>query len=421
MLCKNPTSTKINIIDSIMGSGKTSWAIQYMKEAPAYQKFIYITPFKTEVERVISSVNRDFKQPEGDSDGETKLEDIKRLIADGENIVSTHSLFKRVDSEVIDLLEMENYILILDEVMDVIEQVKISKDDLKMLIQNRVIEVGKKGVVSWKQVDYQQGYFEKIRNLANTGNLMMYEDDTCEPIAIYWTFPVETFKCFEEVYILTYMFNGQIQRAYFDIFGLDYNYHSVKIRDEKYMLSSYVSYNKEDRSHLKSLINIYYPSPRDKKDMNKIGSKHSSFSVSDLKKKTMNTETKRVIRNCAYNFYRNKCKVPTKEVMWTTFKDFKDKIRPSGLNDQFVSENARATNDYQHKSTCIYIANRYTNPVIKNFFSMHDVQVDMDLFALSELLQWLFRSRIRTGKSINVYIPSIRMRTLLEQYLNNEI
>ncbi|MDM5282665.1 hypothetical protein [Peribacillus frigoritolerans] len=421
MLLKIPTQKNINIVDSIMGSGKTSWAIQYMNEAPTYQKFIYITPFKTEVERVLSSVNRDFKQPDGDSAGETKLEDIKRLISDGENIVSTHSLFKRVDSEVIDLLEMENYILILDEVMDVIEQVKISKDDLRMLIQNKVIEVDKKGIVSWEQVDYQQGYFEKIRNLANSGNLMMYQDEANEPIAIYWTFPVETFKSFEKVFILTYMFNGQIQRAYFDLFGLNYNYKSVISTNEEYKLSSYIPYQEEDRLHLKNLINIYYSSPRDKKDMNKIGKKHSSLSVSDLKRKTINTETIRLIRNCAYNFYRHKCNVPTEEVMWTTFQEFRDKVTPSGLKDHFVSVNARATNDYQHKSTCIYLANRYTNPVIKNFFSKHEVEINVEIFALSELLQWLFRSRIRTDQPIYVYIPSIRMRTLLEQYLNNEI
>ena len=421
MLLKIPTQKNINIVDSIMGSGKTSWAIQYMNEAPTYQKFIYITPFKTEVERVLSSVNHDFKQPDGDSAGETKLEDIKRLIADGENIVSTHSLFKRVDSEVLDLLEMENYILILDEVIDVIEQVKISKDDLKMLIQNKVIKVDKNGIVSWEQVDYQQGYFEKIRNLANSGNLMMYQDEANEPIAIYWTFPVETFKSFEEVFILTYMFNGQIQRAYFDLFGLNYNYKSVISTNEEYKLSSYIPYQEENRIHLNNLINIYYSSPRDKIDINKIGKKQTSLSVSDLKKKTRNTETKKLIRNCAYNYYRHKCTVPTEEVMWTTFQEFKDNVTPTGLKDHFVSVNARATNDYQHKSTCIYLANRYTNPVIKNFFSKHDVEVDVDLFALSELLQWLFRSRIRTDQPIQVYIPSIRMRTLLEQYLNNEI
>ncbi|GAB1793934.1 DEAD/DEAH box helicase family protein [Priestia megaterium] len=421
MICKKTIKNKVNVIDSLMGTGKTSWSIEYMKNAPRYKKFLYITPYKNEIERVITSVNCDFKQPQSDYKGETKLEDIKRLIGNGKNIVSTHSLFKRLDSEIIELLEMENYTLILDEVMNVIEQVDVSKDDLKILYENEVIEVDNKGFVKWKKSDYKEGYFEKIRNLAYSGNLMIYEDNEKKPTAAYWVFPVEVFQSFKEVYILTYLFDGQIQRAYFDLFGVEYNYNSIVVQDGKYRLASYVPYNKENRSHLKNLINIYYPSPKDKNDMNKIGQKPSSLSVSDLKKKTLNTETKRVIRNYAYNFYRHKCNVSTEEVMWTTFQEFKDKITSPGLKDHFVSVNARATNDYQNKSTCIYLANRYTNPVIKNFFSKHDVAIDVNLFALSELLQWLFRSRIRTEQCINVYIPSMRMRTLLEQYLNNKI
>lgn len=105
--------------------------------------------------------------------------------------------------------------------------------------------------------------------------------------------------------------------------------------------------------------------------------------------------------------------------MTTTFKGFKDKLTPAGLSSKFVSVNARATNEFQHKSTCIYFANIYVNPLTKNFFHKQGVEVNVDLYALSELLQWIFRSR--TGEPINVYIPSVRMRTLLERYLNNEI
>ncbi|AXI11085.1 hypothetical protein CUC15_03830 [Oceanobacillus zhaokaii] len=421
MLFNKPTQTKINIIDSIMGSGKTSWAIQFMKNAPSYQKFMYITPFKGEVERVINSVASNFRQPEIDDRNNTKLDDLKSLIANGENIVSTHSLFRSINSEVIDLLDMENYTLILDEVMDVIEQVNISQDDLKMLTKNEVIEVNKKGVVNWKQPDYKKGYFEKLRNLSNSGNLMMYEDKNNQPIAVYWTFPVDTFKCFENVYILTYMFDGQIQRAYFDLFGQKYEYRSVLKVGSEYKLAPYVSYKDEDRSHLKELINIYYLSARDKKDMNKMGNKAGYFSVSDLKKKTKSTQTKKVIKDNAYNYYYNKCKVPSAEVMWTTFKEFEANLTPIGLKDKFVIVNARATNEYQHKSTCIYLANIYMNPLTTHFFKKQGVEVNIDLYALSELLQWLFRSRVRKGQPINVYIPSKRMRTLLEQYLNNEI
>ncbi|CAM4393629.1 hypothetical protein BAMA_13045 [Bacillus manliponensis] len=421
MLLKRPATKKINIIDSIMGSGKTSWAIQFMKNAPEYRKFMYITPFMSEVQRVINATNRGFQQPEVDCKGETKLRDIKRLISEGKNIVSTHSLFKNIDRETIDLLDMENYTLILDEVMNVIEQVDISKDDLKVLTGKEVIQIDTNGVVHWNQSDYREGYFKNLRNSANSGNLMMYKDKGKEPSALYRTFPVETFNCFEEVFILTYMFDGQIQRAYFDLFNQNYVYRSIVKEGNRYKLAPYVSFKDEDRTYLRELINIYSLSPKDKKDMNKMGEKHNYFSVSDLKKKAKSKEAKQVIKANAYNFYYNKCNVSTNEVMWTTFKEFRDVLASRGLKDQFVSVNARATNEFQHKSVCIYLANIYTNPMATHFFHKHDVQLNGNLFALSELLQWLFRSRIRTGQPIDVYIPSKRMRTLLEQYLNNEI
>lgn len=42
---------KINIVDSIMGSGKTSWAIQKMNE-DKNNKYVFITPFLDEVKRI---------------------------------------------------------------------------------------------------------------------------------------------------------------------------------------------------------------------------------------------------------------------------------------------------------------------------------------------------------------------------------
>jgi hypothetical protein len=52
---------------------------------------------------------------------------------------------------------------------------------------------------------------------------------------------------------------------------------------------------------------------------------------------------------------------------------------------------------------------------------------DQDMWALSEMLQMLFRSAIRGDKEkgddsrhIKLYIPSQRMRNLLESWLNDE-
>lgn len=417
-------------MDSIMGSGKTQWAIQYMNEADESDKFIYITPFLNEVERVKASVtNREFFQPESYK-GKNKKQHLKKLVSEGKDIVSTHALFKKADKALIDLIEMENYTLILDEVMDVIEQVNISSHDLEHLTRpdydgEPLLFVKPSGFAIWTKKEYD-GKFNYIKRLADSHNLLVFNNT-----ALYWTFPVEAFKAFQQVLALTYMFDGQLQKYYFDMYNLDYFYKSVrKDQDGRYKIVDYVDYKNEDREHLKNLINIHYSK------LNDVGKKQNAFSTTQLNKWAADedyAEIKKKVKNNAYNFYRNKVKTPTDEVMWTTIKGDKDKIKkalaPQGLAkevkgkpNKFVEVNARATNDYQHKSTCIYLANRYMNPVLKEFVEVQgNNTVDQEKFALSELLQWMFRSRIRNNQPIDVYIPSSRMRGLLEAYLNNEI
>ena len=55
--------------------------------------------------------------------------------------------------------------------------------------------------------------------------------------------------------------------------------------------------------------------------------------------------------------------------------------------------------------------------MIKNFFVDKGVVINEDEWALSELIQWMFRSSIREQKNINIYIPSKRMRDLLMKWL----
>ncbi|WP_040607070.1 DEAD/DEAH box helicase family protein, partial [Salsuginibacillus kocurii] len=130
--------TNINIIDSIMGSGKTSWAIQHMEQTDNNERFIYITPFLPEVQRVKTPVtSRNFKEPL--STGNGKLENLKKLILNEHDIVSTHALFQNADEEIIELLKVSNYTLILDEVMNGIEEFPLHKDDFKLLIDNEMV------------------------------------------------------------------------------------------------------------------------------------------------------------------------------------------------------------------------------------------------------------------------------------------
>ncbi|MGE7916235.1 hypothetical protein [Lysinibacillus xylanilyticus] len=53
-----------------------------------------------------------------------KKNNLKELVRQGKNIVCSHELLKRTDSELFKLIEAEHYTLILDEVMDVISDIE---------------------------------------------------------------------------------------------------------------------------------------------------------------------------------------------------------------------------------------------------------------------------------------------------------
>ena len=64
------------------------------------------------------------------------------------------------------------------------------------------------------------------------------------------------------------------------------------------------------------------------------------------------------------------------------------------------------------------------NPIEKAFFEFHGVEVDEDILAVSDLIQFIFRGVIRNDQDdtvLNVYIPSMRMRELLYKFLRYEI
>ena len=114
-------------------------------------------------------------------------------------------------------------------------------------------------------------------------------------------------------------------------------------------------------------------------------------------------------------------KTPMKDNMWVTFKDYQGKLKGKGYtgsqkNPCFVPFNTRGTNEYVHKKSLAFMVNVYISPIIKNFFSQHNIYLDQDKYATSILVQWIWRSQIREDKPIVLYLPSERMRDLLDKF-----
>lgn len=397
-------SNKINIVDAICGEGKSTSLINYINNKEnCNKKFLYITPFLSEIERIKQECpNKNFKSPECNKGA--KIYDIKRLLSKGENIVSSHALFKKFDEETIDLAMLNDYTLIMDEVADVVELPDISKYDLDTLLE-KYVEVGEKGKLNWVATEYE-GAFEYYKKQCELGSLYIYScSEKVKPVLV-WMFPVSIFKAFKEVFILTYLFDAQIQKYYYDYYGFEYKYWYIKdynITDE---------YQEYDLSKYKNLINIC-----EHEKLNLIGRDPNSLSVGWYKRNEDNIMMKILKNNCE-NYFKNVVKTSSNLNMWTTFKEWKNLIKGKGYTKGFVSLSMRATNLYIDRESVAYLSNRFLNPIIKNFFISYGININENDYALSELLQFLFRSRIRKGESINLYIPSSRMRNILKKWLD---
>ena len=397
---------KVKVVDMVMGTGKTSAAINFINQSDDEDKFMYITPVLTEVERIkLNCHDKHFKDPQT---FKTKLDGLKHLLRRGENIVSTHALFQRFDREIIDMLRNQNYTLILDEVTDVIEQYQISNADLKILQSDYIYVEDKSNLVKWKEnKENYKGRFDDVKRLCDFNCLACYGGKI-----MLWLFPIEVFNAFRNIYILTYKFKAQMQSLYYDFYKLPYEIIGVEGDSvEKYRFTDKPPTN-TPKTDYRKLIHI-----ENNEKLNMIGDTKTDLSVTWYNRVSQDGVSLQKLKKNTLNYFNNIRKSPVALNLWTTFKDFKKEISGKGYAKGYLSSNSKATNDYKGKTSVAYLINKFFNPVIKQFFETHDIEVDEDGYALSEMLQFIWRSAIRENKEIWIYIPSIRMRSLLEKWI----
>lgn len=396
-----------------MGSGKSTWAINYINKNPD-KKFLCIVPLLDECKRYKENTDIDIIDPETWG---SKWKHFRWLVENEKNIVTTHALIQKMDLDMLELLKSKDYILMIDECLDVLDTYKISKDDLKIIFNEKLVFLDDDGFLVWNaDKKPYKGVYSDIKRLCSFKSLMGFKKDNSDELAriIMWNFPVDFFKCFEESYIFTYLWDGSIQKSYFDI-------HEIKY--EKYILNEnkeIVPHNKlleyEKRRNVVDLINIY-----DGK-FNNIGTKIGKANplsktwYEDKRKKNLSIFNQ--LKKNTENYFRTITQTKSNDNMYTVFKPYCRYIKGEGYTKGFVPCNARGTNNYRDKSALAYLINFFMQPDVKQFVDHYNIEFDEDLFSLSTLLQWIWRSQIRDGKPINIYIPSERMRVLLKVWIN---
>lgn len=393
----------ITVVDARMGRGKSSAAIRYMNRYKGTKKFLYITPYLNEVDRICEQC--DFDQ--SDSDYMSKSTELKIHMRNGKNVAATHSLFYLMDEEALELVRTNHYSLIIDESIQVIERLNVTEKDFDLIV-NQLTEEDEDGVLHWKDKEYT-GRFYDYKEMADVGSL--YQLDS----ALLNIMSPSMLRAFEEVFMLTYLFDGQYQKAYLDFFGFEYRIIGVEQDADGYYFSD--APDNPPPLDYRKLINII-ENPK----LNRPGDGKYALSKNWFARRGYDNAEVKALRNNLKKFFQGIPDGDATTRLWTSFKDDQMKLtdaRTGRFRKNFLQVSARATNEYRDRTDIAYMVNRFVDPNLMKFFATKDITINADHFALSEMLQWIWRSAIRDDKPINLYIPSSRMRELLINWIDN--
>lgn len=416
----------VNVIDDRMGMSKTSAMIEYMKKYSNQKKFIFVTPFLDEVERVKKSCG--FIEPLPSDKFKNKTECFKALMLSNISIVTTHSLFKSLDEESIDILREKDYVLVLDEVLDVVSETSLTETSLIALVDLKILKILEDGNIVAGEEEVLRKYvgdweYEEIINNLLRKNLEFYRSyenkSKGKKYALMWLFPIDLLKSFDEIFILTYCFDGYPLKSFLDLHGIKQQKFSVEVinpeaeyEDRQY---KFVPYFLRSNKDIKDKVKIL-----DGNVINNIGEENGAFSMTwysnKFTKNELGTQLRKNLLNVACKRFKNN---KIKDILWTTFKNKIVSLTNEKLKDSnYIPHNLRATNEYRDRTSLIYLVNRNYNPVIYQWFKGKGITVDEKTFAIGEMCQWVWRSAIRDNKEIEIYIPSSKMRTLFTEWLN---
>lgn len=399
----------VRVCDAIMGTGKSSAAITYINEHPD-KKFIYITPYLEEATRIATAcVGMEFFEPQKRSEfnGSKTLHTVD-LVKRGENIATTHQAFRFYPEELLELVREQGYTLIIDENVDVLETIDEDPADIQMAIDAGYIEETGNGVYHLAKDIYNGRTHRDLFRILKTRDLIKVVSEKKESF-FYWQLPSELITSFEDVFILTYLFNGQSLHHFLEMYDIPYTFVGVSYSDGQYRFSDTDNYIPDYVHSLRDRIHII-----DNDRLNRVGDDNFALSKSWFEKDSSDITA---LKNNIYNFFFNLTKVDSGKKMWSTFTDVEYKLKGRGYAKNFLPFNAKATNKYADKTAAAYCVNVFMNVGQKLFYQSNGIDVGEDDYALSTMVQWIWRSAIRNGNDICLYIPSLRMRNLLISWM----
>ena len=397
-----------------MGSGKTLGIIKWMLANPN-NKYLYISPMLKEVEERIPNDCEalEFAFPTTE-EYKTKSLHLLELLREGCNISFTHSLFSELSKKHLEQIARHNYVMIIDEEVSLIEpyQGRYKKGDIISLEEAGHIKVDEDNLGKvewlWKEMSEDTQY-SGLQRLCSID--MLYCSKRNREMMVT-QLPMSLVESAKRTIILSYLFKGSVMESFLKLKGIEVvDFTEVElIKDTKDVI--------EKARELVTLCNS--PATNAIKNYSMSSTWYSTTASKDQLKK---------LSAAIRSVYR---KVGKDDLLITLPKDNASReskrsvVHPNiNIEGVFLYCGARATNDYASKSVALHAYNRYVNLVVKSYLQDYGLELDAipddDQFALSEMVQWVWRTRIRKDEPIDLYILPKRMETLFKQWLYTDV
>lgn len=426
------TKTQVTLIDRHCGYGKTSRLLKSFRDD---QQILVVTPLLSEVQRVIDDSTVDFYQPLDAQDPSgthaTKKEHLRELLTDGRNVACSHKLFTDIASLAREGL-LAQYDVYVDEVLTVAETVTKEVEKPR---------AGQVNATAWKRVYIDKGFAtidpltkeviptkdwsDDPEGLQGTLSLTLYRmaEAGClfaiDDNVLVWELPPVLMTAPKSLTVMTYQAEGSMMAAFLRKHRVAYSHDLDREIDREFRETAKKLITIKDIPSLKDITFSY----SSQQDGNRKRSPANDRKVATALKKIRERELTDVPRSnvmvtCAKQRWFDGSKGPQDTA------DPKPGTFASGSrlfeDTHWVPNTTRGTNNYRHCTHLIYLWNQSMNPRLADFLHVNDRE-HQELYAVSELIQWVYRSRVRDGMPITLYLPSKRMRTLLNKWLNGEI
>lgn len=405
------TTKPIKIIDQPCGSGKTTAMINNFNNQ---DKYLVIVPLLSEVDRIVEgSKEVVFVQPHAnDNDNGTKYASLEESIMLGRNIVSTHKMYEGL-AQLASAGLLSDYHIIIDEVPNVVQAIatksKTSIDefyiDAGFMVVDEVsglVRPTQKWIESQDQVS--DTLSPMILNAAKSGCLYLQDRQM-----FIWALPEIILQSGLSLTVLTYKSDGSLFVAYLYKLGLPFEVETNAGVDEQFRKDAAKLVTIKDIPALSGLKFTYVEQQKGLSSSRYCNT--VSFALKNLRgRKLKDVDVDKILITCK------------KEAWLKPANDNKFKLGPLAKNSRlgdasWIANTTRGTNNYSHCSHLIYLYDQHPNPYIARWLG-NSTKEFADAYALTELIQWVWRSRVRRGEPIIVYLPSSRMRALFETWLS---